>query len=325
MRVTRRELLLLAAGVTAFPAMPLVARAQAYPARSVRVILGFAAGGGTDLVARMIGEWLSRQLGQQFVIENRTGTGGNLATEAVMKSPPDGYSLLFTGTNSTIGASLYKKLPFDFQRDFVPVALIMRFPNLMLVPSSLPVTSVKEFIDYAKNHPGKLSFASSGHGTSLHLCGEMFKRLAKIEMLHVPYRGSAAAYPDLISGRLHVMFDNVTSGLEMARSGNVRALGVTSAVRWEPVPDIAAIAETVPGFEAMVWYGIVAPKGTPPDVVLTLNRAINAALGDPVLLARVAEIGGLPIRMTPQQLGKFIDDDMETWRKVVEFAGASVE
>jgi len=325
MEMARNQFLRLAAVATAIPAVPRVARAQTYPVRSVRLVLGFAAGGGTDTVARMIGEWLSRQLGQQFVVENRTGMSGNLANEAVMKSPPDGYTLLFTGTNSTIGASLYKKLPFDFQRDFVPIAFVMRFPNIMVVPPALPVKSVKEFIDYARNYPGKLSFASSGHGTSLHLCGEMFNRLAKIEMLHVPYRGSAAAYPDLISGRVHAMFDNVTSGLEMSRSGNVRALGVTSAARWDPLPDLPAIAETVAGFEALVWYGIVAPKGTSPGVVLTLNRAINAAFDDPAFSTRFAETGGLPIQMTPPQLGKFINDDTERWRKVVEFAGASVE
>jgi tripartite-type tricarboxylate transporter receptor subunit TctC len=324
MRVTRRGFLPLAAGATGL----FVARgasAQPYPSRPVRLVVGFAAGGGTDLVARMMAEWLSRHFAQQFVVENRTGMSGNLATETVLRSPPDGHTLLFTGSNSTIGTSLYRKLAFDFRRDSVPVAFVMRFPNLMVVPSSLPVRSVREFIDYARGYPGKLSLASSGIGTTLHLAGEMFSQMTRIEMIHIPYRGSAAAYPDLISGRVHVLFDNITSGLEMARSGKVRALGVTSAARWAPVAEIPAISETVAGFEAMVWYGIVAPTGTPPEVVAALNKAVSAALNDPALAARLAETGGLPASMTPQELSRFIDDDIERWRKVVNFAGITVD
>lgn len=325
MKITRRQFLDLTAGaVVLFPG-PWQAWAQTYPVRPVILSVGLAAGGGTDLVARLVAEWLSRRLGQPFVVENRTGMGGNLSIERVLKSPPDGYTLLFAAPNSTIGASLYKKLPFDFRRESIPVAFVMRFPNVMVVSPSLPVQSVQEFIDYAKAHPGKLSFASSGHGTSLHLSGAMFSLMTNIDMTHVPYRGSHAAYPDLIGGRVHVMFDNITIALEMARSGKVRALGVTSAARWDAVPEIPAIAETVPGFEAMVWYGIVAPRGTPPDVVLTLHKAVTEAFSDPKFVASLAETGGVPISMTPQQFEKFIDEDIERWRKVVDFAGAWIE
>jgi tripartite-type tricarboxylate transporter receptor subunit TctC len=296
-----------------------------YPVRAVTLSVGLAAGGGTDLVARLLADWLSRRLGQSFVVENRTGMGGNLSTERVLKSAPDGYTLLFAGPNTTIGASLYKKLPFNFRRDAAPVAFLMEFPNVMVVPSSLPVQSVQEFIDYAKRYPGKLTYASSGHGTSLHLCGAMFSLMTKIEMTHVPYRGSRLAYPDLIEGRVHVMFDNITIASEMTRGGKVRALGVTSPVRWEAVPEIPAVAETVPGFEAMVWYGIIAPKDTPRDIVLTLNKAVGEAINDADFRARLADTGGLVMSMTPDQFEKFIEEDIERWRKVVDFAQAWVE
>jgi tripartite-type tricarboxylate transporter receptor subunit TctC len=324
MSITRRQFLDLTAGVVVLFG-PREASAQTYPARPVLVSVGLAAGGGTDLVARLVADWLSRRFSQPFVVENRTGMGGNLSIDKVLKSPPDGYTLLFAAPNSTIGASLYKKLPFDFRRDSAPVAFVMRFPNVMVVSRTLPVQSVQEFIDYAKAHSGKLSFASSGHGTSLHLSGAMFSLMTGIDMTHVPYRGSHAAYPDLISGRVHVMFDNITIALSMARSGKVRALGVTSPVRWDSVPEIPAVAETVSGFEAMVWYGIVAPRGTPPEIVLTLNNAVTEALSDAAFVARLAETGGVPMSMTPQQFEKFIDDDIEKWRRVVDFAGAWIE
>jgi tripartite-type tricarboxylate transporter receptor subunit TctC len=325
MKITRRQFLDLTAGAVVLVPEPWQAWAQTYPVRPVLLSVGFAAGGGTDLVARLVAEWLSRRLGQQFFVENTTGMGGNLSIQRVLKSPPDGYTLLFAAPNSTIGASLYKKLPFIFRRDFVAVAFVMRFPNVMVVSPSLPVQSVQEFIDYAKTYPGKLSYASSGHGTSLHLSGAMFCLMTNIDMTHVPYRGSQAAYPDLISGRIHVMFDNITIAMAMARSGKVRALGVTSAVRWDSVPELPAIAETVPGFEAMVWYGIVAPNGTPADVVLTLNKVVTEAFSDPQFLARLAKTDGQPVSMTPQQFEKFIDDDIEKWRKVVNFAKAWIE
>ena len=325
MKHTRRECLRLTACSIAVLSAPWVARAQTYPTRPVRISVGFAAGGGTDLAARIVAEWLSQRLGTQFVVENQTGMGGNLSIDSVLKSPPDGYTLLFAGPNSTIGASLYKKLPFDFRRDAAPIAFVMRFPNLMVVPSSLPVQSVQEFIEYAKRFPGKLSYASSGHGTSLHLSGAMFSLMTKIDMTHVPYRGSHAAYPDLIEGRVHVMFDNITIALQMARAGKVRALGVTSSKRWDSVPEIPAIAETVPGFEAMVWYGIFAPKRTPPDIVLTLNKIVTEAFNDTEFLTRLADTGGLPVFMTLEQFEKFIDEDIERWRRVVDFAGAWID
>jgi tripartite-type tricarboxylate transporter receptor subunit TctC len=296
-----------------------------YPSRPVQMVVGLAAGGGTDHVARMLGEWLSQNLGQQFVIENRTGMGGSLAAQAVINAPPDGHTLLFMGPNNAIATSLYKKLPFDFVRDTVPIAGVMRLANLMVVPPSLPVRTVQEFIDYAKSNPGKLSMASSGHGTTVHLSGELFKAMTNIQMVHVPYRGSSAAYPDLMTGKVHVLFDNLTGVIQLARTGQLRALAVTSARRWESLPDVPAVAETVPGYEASVWYGVVAPKGTSPAIVATLNKAINAALIDPKLTARFAEAGGLPMPMSSSEFGKLIVDETEKWRKVVEFAGVSVD
>jgi tripartite-type tricarboxylate transporter receptor subunit TctC len=301
------------------------AAAADYPSRPVHMVVGLAAGGGTDNVARILGEWLSQHLGQQFVTENRTGMGGSLAAQAVINAPADGHTLLFMGPNNAIATSLYKKLPFDFLRDTVPVAGVMRLTNLMVVPPSLPVNTVQEFIDYAKANPGKLSMASSGHGTTVHLSGELFKAMTKIEMVHVPYRGSSAAYPDLMTGKVHVLFDNLTGAIQLVRSGKIRALGVTTDTRWGAVPDLPTIAETVPGYEASVWYGIVAPKGTPPEIVTVLNKAVNAALADPKLLARFEEAGGLPMPMSPGELGRLIAEETEKWRKVVEFAGVSVD
>jgi tripartite-type tricarboxylate transporter receptor subunit TctC len=300
--------------------------AQAYPGRPVHILVGLAAGGPTDVAARVIAEWLSQKLGQQFVVENRTGMGGNLANQALINSPPDGYTLLFSGPTSTISASLYKKLPFNFVRDTVPVAAIMRFPNLMVVPTSLPVTSVAEFIAYAKAHPGELSLASSGVGASPHLSGELFKFMTKVDLVHVPYRGSAAAYPDLMTGKVHVLFDNLSGPvLELVRGGKLRALGVTSAQRWPATPDIPAIAETVPGYQVDIWYGMYAPRATPAPIVAALNAAVNAGLEDAHVKARIAEGGGLPMPMTPAEFGQFTLDDIEKWRKVVEFAGVSAD
>jgi tripartite-type tricarboxylate transporter receptor subunit TctC len=322
----RRQFLHLAACAAALPAGSRIARAQAYPTRPVHLLVGFAAGGGTDVGARIIAEWLSQYFGQQFVVENRTGMGGNLAVQAVVSSPPDGHTLTFTGPNSAISTTLYKKLPFNFLRDTIPVGGVMRFPNLMVVPPSLPVNTVREFIDYAKAHPGELSMASSGVGTSPHLSGELFKYMAKIEMVHVPYRGSAAAYPDLMTGKVHVLFDNLGGPvLELVRGGKLRAISVTTATRWNSLPNIPAIAETVPGYEATIWYGIFAPKNTPPQVVAALNTAVNAGLADTNVKARLAEGSGAPMPMSPNELGKFVADDTEKWRKVIEFVGVSAD
>jgi tripartite-type tricarboxylate transporter receptor subunit TctC len=252
--------------------------------------------------------------------------GGNLANQALINSPPDGYTLLFSGPTSTISASLYKKLPFNFVRDTVPVAGVMRFPNLMVVPTSLPVTSVAEFNAYAQARPGELSLASSGAGASPHLSGELFKFMAKVDLVHVPYRGSAAAYPDLMTGKVHVLFDNLGGPvLELVRGGKLRALGVTTAERWPLLPDIPAIAETVSGYQVDIWYGMYAPRNTPAPIVAALNKAVNAGLDDPHVKARIAEGGGLPMQMTPAQFGQFTVDDIERWRKVVEFAGVSAD
>jgi tripartite-type tricarboxylate transporter receptor subunit TctC len=296
-----------------------------YPNRPVRWLIGFAAGGPVDIVARIMSQWLSEHFGQQFVVENRAGSGGNLAAAAAVNSPPDGYTLLFVAPNNAISASLYKKLPYDFIRDTVPVASIMQLTNMLVVSNDVPVKTVQEFIDYCKANPGKVAYASSGNGTSVHMSAELFKAMTGIDMIHVPYRGSALAFPDIISNKVQLIFDNLPSALEQARGGSVRALGVTSPQRWPGVPDVPAIAETVPGFESVGFYGIAAPKGTPPEVVDILNKAIDDALKDPKLVTRLAEIGGIPKPMTPAEFGKLIADETEKWRKVVEFAGVSVD
>jgi tripartite-type tricarboxylate transporter receptor subunit TctC len=296
-----------------------------YPNRPIRWLNGFAAGGPVDTVARILSQWLSDRLGQQVVVENRTGSGGNIAAAAAISSPPDGYTLLFVAPNNAISTSLYKKLPFDFIRDTTPVASIMQLTNMLVVSNATPAKTVKEFIDYCKANPGKISYASSGNGTSVHMSAELFKAMTKCDMQHVPYRGSALAMPDIISDKVQLIFDNLPSALEQARGGTVRALGVTSPQRWPTVPDVPAIAETVPGFESVGFYGISAPKGTPPDIVDLLNKAIGEALKDPKLVARLAEIGGIPKPMTPAEFGKLVTDETEKWRKVVEFAGVSVD
>jgi tripartite-type tricarboxylate transporter receptor subunit TctC len=296
-----------------------------YPNRPVRWLIGFAAGGPVDIVARIMSQWLSEHLGQQFVVENRAGSGGNLAAAAAINSSPDGYTLLFVAPNNAISTSLYKHLTYDFIRDTVPVASIMQLTNMLVVSNAMPVKTVQEFIDYCKANPGKVSYASSGYGTSVHMSGELFKAITKIEMVHVPYRGSAIAFPDIISNKVQLIFDNLPSALEQSRAGTVRALGVTSPQRWPGVPDIPAIAETVPGFESVGFYGISAPKGTPPEIVDLLNKAVGEALKDPKLVARLTDIGGIPKPMTPAEFGKLISDETEKWRKVVEFAGVSVD
>src|SRR6266403_1722752 len=273
-----------------------------YPNRPVHWLIGFAAGGPVDIVARIMSQWLSDRFGQQFIVENRTGSGGNIAAGAAISSPPDGYTLLFVAPNNAISTSLYKKLPYDFIRDTVPVASIMQLTNMLVVSNAMPVKTVREFLDYCMANPGKISFASSGNGTSVHMSAELFKAMTKIDMVHVPYRGSALAFPDIISNKVQLIFDNLPSALEQARGGSVRALAVTSPQRWPSVP-----------------------KDTPPEIVDTLNKAVNEALKDPKLVARLAEIGGVPKPMTPVGYGRFIADETEKWRKVVEFAGVSVD
>ncbi|WJR77202.1 tripartite tricarboxylate transporter substrate binding protein [Bradyrhizobium sp. NP1] len=301
------------------------AAAADYPNHPVRWLIGFAPGGPVDIVARIMAQWLSEHFGQQFVVENRTGSGGNIATAAAIASAPDGYTLLFSGANNAISASLYRKLPFDFMRDTEPVASFMQVPNMLIVSNAMPARTVREFIDYCKANPGKIAFASSGNGTSVHMSAELFKAMTRCDMVHVPYRGSAIAYPDIISNKVQLIFDNLPAALEQARGGNLRALGVTSPERWPTVPDIPAIAETVPGYSSTVYYGMSAPKDTPREIIDILNKAVNDALKDPRLVARLAEIGGVPKPMSPGEYGRFITEETEKWRKVVELAGVSVE
>ncbi|MGM5003004.1 Bug family tripartite tricarboxylate transporter substrate binding protein [Tardiphaga sp. 538_B7_N1_4] len=320
-----RAAVLCLVGFASLTTTTLPASAASYPDRPVRWLIGFAAGGPVDIVARIMAQWLSDHFGQQFVVENRAGSGGNLAAAAAVTSAPDGYTLLFVAPNNAISASLYKKLPYDFIRDTVPVASIMQLTNMLVVSNGMPVKTVQEFIDYCKANPGKISYASSGNGTSVHMSAELFKAMTKCDMIHVPYRGSAIAFPDIISNKVQLIFDNLPTALEQSRGGTVRALGVTSPQRWPIVPDVPAIAETVPGFESIGFYGISAPKGTPPEVIATLNKAVGEALKDPKLIARLAETGGVPKPMKPEEFGKLVAAETEKWRKVVEFAGVSVD
>ncbi len=324
LQILRRAVFGLAIISGLFSAPP-PASAADYPNRPVHWMIGFAAGGPVDIVARIMAQWLSDRLGQQFIVENRAGSGGNIAAGAAINAAPDGYTLLFVAPNNAISTSLYKKLPFDFLRDTTPVASIMQLTNMLVVSNAMPVKTVQEFIDYCKANPGKISFASSGNGTSVHMSAELFKAMTKCDMIHVPYRGSALAFPDIISDKVQLIFDNLPSALEQSRGGSVRALGVTSPQRWPSVPDVPAIAETVPGFESVGFYGISAPKGTPSEVVEILNKAVNEALKDPKLVARLTETGGIPKPMTPAEFGKLVSDETEKWRKVVEFAGVSVD
>lgn len=301
------------------------ASAADYPNRPVRWLIGFSAGGPVDVVARIMSQWLSGHLGQQFVVENRTGSGGNIAAATAINSAPDGYTILFVAPNNAISASLYKHLPYDFLRDTTPVASIMQLTNMLVVSNAVPVRTIQEFIDYCKTNPGKVSYASSGNGTSVHMSAELFKAMTGVNMVHVPYRGSAIAFPDIISNKVQLIFDNLPSALEQSRSGTVRALGVTSPQRWPGVPDVPAIAETVPGFESVGFYGISAPKGTPPEIVEILNKAVGEALKDPKVVERLAALGGIPKPMTPAEFGKLVAEETEKWRKVVEFAGVSVD
>src|SRR5882757_3675476 len=311
--------------LSSFAASTAPSSAAGYPDRPVRWLIGFAPGGPVDIVARIMSQWLSDHFGQQFVVENRAGSGGNIAAAAAINSTPDGYTILFDAPNNAISTSLYKHLSYDFIRDTVPVASIMQLTNMLVVSNAMPVKTVQEFIDYCKANPNKISYASSGLGTSVHMSAELFKAMTHCEMVHVPYRGSAIAFPDIMSNKVQLIFDNLPSALEQSRAGSVRALGVTSPQRWPGVPDVPAIAETVPGFESVGFYGISAPKGTPPEIVDVLNKAVGEALRDPKVVERLTAIGGIPKPMTPAEFGKLVAVETEKWRKVVEFSGASVE
>jgi tripartite-type tricarboxylate transporter receptor subunit TctC len=325
MKLDRRHFLHLAAGAAALPASSRIAAAQDYPARPVHWIVSFTAGGPNDTVARVIGQYLSERLGQQFIIENKVGAGGNIGMAAVLSSAPDGYTIGFAAPNNAINASLYEKLPFDFIRESVPVAGTMLLTNVMVVHPDVPAKTVAEFIAYAKANPGKINMASSGSGTSVHMSGELFKAMTGVNMQHVPYRGSAPALQDLLTNRVQVIFDNLPGSISHIKAGTLRALGVTAGKRSQALPDVPTIGETVPGYEAVVWYGIVAPKGTPPQIVDTLNKAVNEVLADPKLKARLVEFGGEPMPMTPAQFGKLIADETEKWAKVVKFSGAKAD
>jgi len=301
------------------------AAALDYPTRPVRWIVGYPAGGSTDIVARLVGQYLSEKLGQQFIIENKPGAGNNIATEAVINAPPDGYTLLFVNPANGINASLYKKLSFNFVRDIAPVGGITRVPNVMEVNPNVPAKTVAEFIAYAKANPNKVNMASSGNGTSVHLSGELFMAMTGVKLTHVPYRGSAPALTDMIAGQVQVLFDNLPSSIQHVTGGKLRALAVTTDKRSDALPDVPTVAETVPGYEASAWFGMGAPKGTPPEVIAVLNKTINEALADPNIKARLAEMGGMHMGGTPAEFGKIIADETEKWRKVVEFAGASVD
>jgi tripartite-type tricarboxylate transporter receptor subunit TctC len=323
MRVLRFVILLL--GLVSSLALTPTLAAEKFPSRPIKFVVGFSAGGPTDTAARIMCEWLTPYLGQPCVVENRVGSGGMIAAHQVINSPPDGYTIMFVAPNNVIGNSLYKNLPFVFLRDSVPVAGIMQLTNVMVVPPSLGVTTVAEFIALAKAKPGEIHYASSGNGTSVHMSAELFKMMTHLDMVHVPYRGSAPAYPDLLSGRVHVLFDNILGAVEFVKAGRLRALAVTTAVRSAALPDIPTLAETVPGYEASVFYGVSAPKGTPPAVIEILNKAFTTALSDPNIQKRIAELGGVPMPMTPKEFGKLLTDETEKWAQVVRSAEISVE
>lgn len=325
MKLQRRQFLQLAAGAAALPVTSSVASAQTYPARPVRLVIGYTPGGSADLTARLMGQWLSERLGVSFVIENRPGGGTNIATEAVVRATPDGYTLLLVAPANAINATLYDKLNFDFLRDTEPVAGIIRFPNVVVVNPSLPVHSIPELIAYAKANPGKLNMASSGNGSTIHMSGELFKMLTGTNMVHVPYRGGAPAITDLIAGQVQVMFDNIPTCAEHVKSGKLRGLAVTSTTRSEVLPDLPVVADFLPGYEASAWYGIGAPKGTPPEIIERLNKAVNEVLTDPKAKARFTELGAFLLPGSALDFGKLLANETDKWGKVVKFAGAKVD
>jgi tripartite-type tricarboxylate transporter receptor subunit TctC len=325
MRLPRRRFLHLAASAAALPALSRVAGAQAYPARPVRLIVGFPAGGVGDILARLLGQWLSERLGQPVVIENRPGAATNIAAEAVVRSPPDGHTLLWITSANAINATLYDKLGFVFVRDIAPVASFVRAPGVMEVNPDVPAKSVAEFIAYAKANPGKINFASSGTGSLSHVAGELFKIMTGVDMQHVPYRGAAPALNDLVGGRVQVMILPITSSLEHIRAGRLRALGVTTAARLDVVPDVPTVAEFLPGYEVSDWSGIGVPRSTPAEIVERLGTEIDAALGDPKMRARLADLGSVLMAMSRADFARLIADETEKWAKVVKLAGIKPE
>jgi tripartite-type tricarboxylate transporter receptor subunit TctC len=323
MRLPRRRFLALAAAALAAPAR--IARADAYPSRAVRIVIGYTPGGSADITARLIGQWLSERMGQPFVVESRPGGGTNIATEAVVRAPADGYTLMLVAPANAINATLYDKLNYDFIRDMAPIAGLIRFPNVMEVNPGVPAKTVPEFIAYAKAHPGKINYASSGNGSTIHMSAELFKMMVGVDMVHVPYRGGAPALTDMLAGQVQVMFDNLPTSIEHIRAGKLRPLAITSAVHSELLPDVPTLSDFVSGYESSAWYGVGAPKGTPADVIERLNREINAILDDPKAKVRVAEMGATLIKGSPADFGRLIVDETEKWGKVVRFSGAHAD
>jgi len=325
MKLPRRRFLRLVAGAAALPVVPGLADAQSYPARSVRIVVGFTPGGSTDIGARLIGQWLQERLGQSFVIENRPGAGTNIATESVVRAPPDGYTLLMVGPSSTVNATLYDKLNFVFLRDIAPVAGMIRQPQVMLANPSLPAKAVPELISYAKINPGKITMASAGIGSTGHLMGEFFKMTAGVDLVHVPYRGAGPALTDLLGGQVLISFAGISGSIEYVRSGKLRALAVTTATRAEVLPDVPTVSEFVPGFEAGDWLGVGAPRDTPAEIIDRLNKEIIAGVADPKIKARFAELGGTALALTPLEFGKLLADETEKWRKVIRAANIKAD
>ena len=324
MLIDRRKLLELA-GAVAAAAWSRAAWAETYPSRPVRILVGYAAGGGLDIAARMIGQWLSERLGQQFIVENRTGAATNIATDAVVRAAPDGYTLLLANAANAINATYYENLSFDFMRDIAPVAGIGRFPYFMAVNPAFPAKNVREFIDYAKANPGKVLMGTGGAGGPDHTSGELLQLMTGIKMTHVPYRGTAPALTDLLGGQVHMVFCTIPSADHHIKSGALRAIAVTSATRLEAMPDIPTVGETVPGFESAQWYGVGVPAGTPAAVIATLNKEVTAALSDPKIKARIDQLGGVPLPMSPEEFGKFVAGETEKMAKVIKAAGISAK
>src|SRR5579871_5394525 len=325
MKSPRRRFLHLAVGAAALPALSRVAEAQTYPARPVRIVVGFTAGGSTDIGARLIGQWLQDRLGQPFVIENRPGAATNIATESVVRAPPDGYTLLMVGPSSAVNATLYDKLSFVFLRDIAPVAGLTRQPQVLLANPSVPAKTVPELIAYAKSNPGRITMASAGIGSTGHLVGEFFKMTAGVDFVHVPYRGAGPALTDLLGGQVLMSFAGIAGSIEYVRTGKLRALAVTTAARSEALPDVPTVGESVPGFEAGDWLGIGAPKNTPAEIIDRLNKEVAAALADPKIKARFADLGGTPLVLTPAGFGKLLADETAKWAKVIRAANIKPE
>jgi tripartite-type tricarboxylate transporter receptor subunit TctC len=321
----RRSFLHLATSAVAFPLATRIARAQAYPSRPVRIVIGFPPAGATDIVARIVAQLLSERLGQPVFVENKPGASTNIAAQAVVNAQSDGYTLLIAGTSNAVNATFYETLPFNFRRDIAPIAGLVSYPLVMMVSPTVPAKTVTEFIDYANAHPGKISMASYGTGTSSHLSGELFKAMTGVNVVHVPYRGESPALTDMIGGQVQMMFSTLPGSMEHIKAGTLRPLGVTTATRWEGLPDVPTVGESVPGYEASVWNCLGAPRNTPAQIVERLHRETNAALSNPTVTARLAQLGITPMPLSPTALGTFIANETDKWGKVVKFAGIKAE